>query len=187
MTERIREIGGSLEINSSAIGTGLWHECLFAKVCRKKPLRPECKSQRMNRRIWSTVISAIFLIASSACSKNRTAPQVIVEVPSGFAGNFLLEMGVRDALPLEKRGKAYVLPGPRNGKVITSTLLTNSRPSFQNSSEGAVWGYSHSVFARATEYLWAPRFNFLLAPEMSTRQNRAGRKEETLGRTFSAG
>lgn len=100
----------------------------------------------MNRRIWSTVISTIFLIASSACSKNRAAPQVIVEIPSGFTGNFLLEMGVRDALPLEKRGEAYVLPVPRNGKVITSTLLTNSRPSFQNSSEGAVWGYSHSVF-----------------------------------------
>jgi hypothetical protein len=100
----------------------------------------------MSRRIWSTVISAIFLIASSACSKNRAAPQVIVEIPSGFTGNFLLEMGVRDALPLEKRGEAYVLPVPRNGKVITSTLLTNSRPSFQNSSEGAVWGFSHSVF-----------------------------------------
>ena len=100
----------------------------------------------MNRRIWSTVISAIFLIASSACSKNRAAPQVIVEIPSGFTGNFLLEMGVRDALPLEKRGEAYVLPVPRNGKVITSTPLTNSRPSFQNSSEGAVWSYSHSVF-----------------------------------------
>ena len=79
----------------------------------------------MNRRIWSTVISAIFLIASSACSKNRAAPQVIVEIPSGFTGNFLLEMGVRDALPLEKRGEAYVLPVPRNGKVITSTLLTS--------------------------------------------------------------
>ena len=78
--------------------------------------------------------------------KNRAAPQVIVEIPSCFTGTFLLEMGVRDALPLEKRGEAYVLPVPRNGKVITSTLLTNSRPSFQNSSEGAVWGYSHSVF-----------------------------------------
>lgn len=101
----------------------------------------------MNRKIWSTVICAIFLIASSACSTNRAAPQVIVEIPSGFTGNSLLEMGVRDALPLEKRGQAYVLPVPRNGKVITSTLLTSSRPSFQNSSEGAVWGYSHSVFS----------------------------------------
>ena len=119
----------------------------------------------MNRRIWSTVISAIFLIASSACSKNRAAPQVIVEIPSGFTGNFLLEMGVRDALPLEKRGEAYVLPVPRNGKVITSTLLTNSRPSFQNSSEGAVWGYSHSVFTPGGGIPAAPRSNFLLAPE----------------------
>jgi hypothetical protein len=128
----------------------------------------------MNRRIWSTVISAIF--ASSACSKNRAASQVIVEIPSGFTGNFLLEMGVRDALPLEKRGEAYVLPVPRNGKVITSTLLTNSRPSFQNSSEGAVCGAIRIRFLpRATEYLRAPRSNFLLAPEMSTRQNRAGR------------
>jgi hypothetical protein len=131
----------------------------------------------MNRRIWSTVISAVFLIASSACSKNRAAPQVIVEIPSGFTGDFLLEMGVRDALPLEKRGEAYVLPVPRNGKVITSTLLTNSRPSFQNSSEGKVLCGAIRIrfLPRATEYLWAPRSNFLLAPEMSTRQNRAGR------------
>jgi hypothetical protein len=85
-------------------------------------------------------------------------------------------MGVRDALPLEKRGEAYVLPVPRNGKVITSTLLTNSRPSFQNSSEGAVWGYSHSVFTTGDgNTCGRPRSNFLLAPEMSTRQNRAGR------------
>lgn len=70
----------------------------------------------MNRRIWSTVISAIFLIASSACSKNRAAPQVIVEIPSGFTGNFLLEMGVRDALPLEKRGEHMCCPCPGTGR-----------------------------------------------------------------------
>ena len=121
------------------------------------------------------MISAIFLIASSACSKNRAAPQVIVEIPSCFIRELPAGNGSRDALPLEKRGEAYVLLVPRNGKVITSTLLTNSRPSFQNSSVGAVWGYSHSVFTTGDGYLWAPRSNFLLAPEMSTRQNRAGR------------
>jgi hypothetical protein len=71
---------------------------------------------------------------------------VIVEIPYGFSGNFLPEMGVRDAPPLAKRGDAYVVPVPRNGKFITSTLLTNSEPTFRNSSEGAVWGYSHSIF-----------------------------------------
>ena len=40
-----------------------------------------------------------------------------------------------------------MLPVPRNGKVITSTLLTNSRPSFQNSSEGAVWAIRIRFFA----------------------------------------
>jgi hypothetical protein len=70
----------------------------------------------MNRRIWSTVISAIFLIASSACSKNRAAPQVIVEIPSGFTGNFLLEMGVRDAPPWRSVGKHMCCPCPGTGR-----------------------------------------------------------------------
>jgi hypothetical protein len=92
------------------------------------------------------VICAVFLVVASACSKQRSAPQVIVEIPAGFTGNFVLEMGVREAPPLEKRGDTFVVPVPRDGKVITSTLLTDSRPTFQNSSEGAVWGYSHSLF-----------------------------------------
>ena len=99
----------------------------------------------MNRKIWSTAFCAIFLFAAVACTRHNSAAQVIVEIPSGFSGNFLLEMGVRDAPPLAKRGDAYVVPVPRNGKFITSTLLTNSEPTFRNSSEGAVWGYSHSV------------------------------------------
>jgi hypothetical protein len=89
---------------------------------------------------------AIFLMAGSACTKPGSTPQVIVEIPAGFSGNFSLEMGVRDAPPLLKRGDAYVVPAPRNGKFVTSTLLTNSEPTFRNSSEGAVWGYAHSIF-----------------------------------------
>jgi hypothetical protein len=100
----------------------------------------------MNRRAWSIAVCIIFLLAASACSKKSSAPQVIVEIPSGFTGDFLLEMGVKESPPLEKRGDAYVVSVPRNGKVVTSTLLTNPRPTFQNSSEGAVWGYSQSVF-----------------------------------------
>jgi hypothetical protein len=99
----------------------------------------------MNPKAWSTVICAVFLVAAGACSKHSAAPPVIIEIPSGFNGDFLLEMGVREAPPLEKRGDAYVVTVPRNGKVITSTLLTNSAPTFRNSSEGAVWGYAHSV------------------------------------------
>ena len=92
------------------------------------------------------VLCVVFLIAAGACSKQRSAPQVIVEIPAGFTGNCILEMGVREGSPLEKRGDAYVLRVPKNGKAITSTLLTNSEPTFRNSSDGGVWGYSQSVF-----------------------------------------
>jgi hypothetical protein len=98
----------------------------------------------MNRRIWLTFICAVLVVAG-ACSRNPPAAQVIVEIPSGFTGNFVLEMGVVNAPPLAKRGDAYVVAVPRDGRVVTSTLLTNSQPKFQNASEGAVWGYSHSL------------------------------------------
>ena len=97
----------------------------------------------MNRKIPLAMICAVFLLAAGACTKQNSAPKIIVEIPSGFTGDFLLEMGVKDAPPLEKRGEAFVLSVPRSGKISTSTLLTNARPTFHNSSEGAVWGYSH--------------------------------------------
>jgi hypothetical protein len=100
----------------------------------------------MNRRARSILVGSVFLIVAVACSKSGPAPKVVVEIPSGFNGDFLLEMGVKGAPPLEKQGDTYVVAVPRSGKVITSTLLTNPQPSFQNSSDGAVWGYSHSVF-----------------------------------------
>ena len=100
----------------------------------------------MSGKILSMVIGSMFLVAASGCTQHSSAPQVVVEIPAGFTGNFQLEMGVRQAPPLQKRGDAYVVSVPRNGKIITSTLLTDSQPTFQNSTDGAVWGYSLSVF-----------------------------------------
>jgi len=100
----------------------------------------------MKRRAWSVLVCLVLLVVAVACSRNRPAQKVVVEIPSGFNGNFLLEMGVKSAPPLEKQGDTYIVAVPRSGTVITSTLLTNSQPSFRNSSDGAVWGYRHSVF-----------------------------------------
>ena len=100
----------------------------------------------MSRQIWSSLVFALIFLGVIACSKNGPASKVVVEIPSGYTGDFLLEMGVKDAPPLPKQGDAYVVTVPRSGKLITSTLLTKSRPAFQGSSEGGVWGYSHSVF-----------------------------------------
>ena len=94
---------------------------------------------------WSVVLGAVFLSIACACSR-KIAPALVVEIPAGFTGDFLLEMGVKGAPPLEKQGDSYVVIVPKSGKVITSTLLTNSTPVFKNASDGAVWGYAHSVF-----------------------------------------
>jgi hypothetical protein len=100
----------------------------------------------MNWKAWAMVACVFFLLAAVACSKKAASPEVVVEIPSGFTGNFLLEMGVKDAPPLLKQGDSYFVTVPRSGKVTTSTLLTHSRPIFKNSSDGGVWGYAHSVF-----------------------------------------
>ena len=100
----------------------------------------------MNWKAWSLLLCTVFLIAACSCSRNPPASQIVVEIPAGFTGNFLLEMGVKDAPALQKHGDAYVVIVPKNGKVETSTLLTNSTPVFKNATDGAVWGYAHSVF-----------------------------------------
>jgi hypothetical protein len=96
--------------------------------------------------VCATFVCVIFLMATNACSSKGSAPEVVVEIPAGFTGNFLLEMGVREAPALAMQGNTYLVAVPRSGKITTSTLLTNVRPTFKNSSDGAVWGFSHSVF-----------------------------------------
>src|SRR5260221_13967853 len=99
----------------------------------------------MSRKFWWIALCA-FLLIGAGCSKHDPPAKVVVEIPSGFTGNFLLEMGIKDAPPLAKRGDVYVVTVPRDGKVVTSTLLMHSLPTFQNASNGSVWCYSHSVF-----------------------------------------
>lgn len=93
------------------------------------------------------VVCTLFLVVCSGCSKREMPTPVIVEIPAGFNGNFVLEMGVRDAPPLAKRGDAFIVPVPKSGRVETSTLLQKCHPTFQNASEGTVWGFSQSTFA----------------------------------------
>ncbi len=101
----------------------------------------------MNRRGWLMVFCTVILFVAGGCSKKGYGPDLIVEIPSGYTGNFLMEMGIKDAPALAKQGNSYVVAVPRSGRMTTSTLLMNPQPIFKNSSEGAVWGYSHSVSA----------------------------------------
>lgn len=98
------------------------------------------------RKFGTTCFVAVLLVASIACTKKTAAQQLVVEIPAGFNGNFVLDMGVRAALPLSKRGDAYILDLPQSGKAQTSTLLEKPQVTFKNSSDGKVWGYSQRTF-----------------------------------------
>ncbi len=100
----------------------------------------------MTWKLTSVFVFAVLVTVTIACTKKPTAPQVTVEIPTGFNGNFVLEMGVRESSPLPKEGDAYVLTVPRSGKAQTSTLLDKPQVTFKNSSDGQVWGYSQRVF-----------------------------------------
>lgn len=97
-------------------------------------------------RIAFLCLCATYLLSAVACSKRASTTQLLVQIPPGFSGNFMLDMGVRGASPLQKEGEAFVVTVPRNGKVETSTLLEKPNVTFKNSADGRIWGYSQSVF-----------------------------------------
>lgn len=93
------------------------------------------------------VCGSVLLVASLvACTKKTTAQELSVEIPAGFSGNFVLEMGVRSAAPLPIDGDGYRLTLPQAGKIQTSTLLDHPRVTFRNGTDGKIWGYSQRIF-----------------------------------------
>lgn len=91
-------------------------------------------------------LAVFFLVVLAACTRGGSGEQVVVEIPAGFSGDFVLNMGVKNAAPLARQGDQYVITVDKSGKAITSSLLSSPRVTFKNSSAGSVWGYSHSVF-----------------------------------------
>jgi hypothetical protein len=108
---------------------------------------------------------SVVLAITVACTKKSAANPVIVEIPAGFSGNFVLEMGVRDAAPLARQGDAYVLAVPRNGRAQTSTLLNNARVTCKNSSDGQVWGFSQRVFSTGDGISIGGRIEFFVGTQ----------------------
>ena len=94
------------------------------------------------------VAAGMFLVAIAVgCSKKAASEQVIIQIPAGFTGDFVLEMGVKDAPALDRVGNQYFIEVPKSGKFITSTLITHPQVSFKNASDGSVWGFSQNVFS----------------------------------------
>ena len=91
-------------------------------------------------------VVVVLLAAPLACSKRGRGTQLQVEIPAEFTGNFVLVMGVHDAPPLQKDGRAYIVAVPRSGKVETSTIIEKPQVTFKNSGGRQVWGYSERMF-----------------------------------------
>lgn len=100
----------------------------------------------MRKVIFTSIVAALLIIAVACSKRTPQSPQLVVEIPAGFSGNFALEMGVKTAPPLQKRGDAYVIAVPRSGKLETATVLEQPRVDFKNATDGSIWGYSESRF-----------------------------------------
>lgn len=99
----------------------------------------------MIRRIAAPLVCAV-LLTTAGCTKHGSQAKLLVEIPAGFSGNFVLEMGVRQASPLPAQGSEYVVSVPQSGKVETSTYVDKPEVTFKNASDGSVWGYSQTTF-----------------------------------------
>jgi hypothetical protein len=100
----------------------------------------------MIRRFTCFPVCVILLLLAVACTR-PSGPRLEVEIPAGFSGNFTIEMGIKNAPPLEKHGDVYVVSVTKSGKVATSTLLSHPNVVFKNASDGSIWGFSQSVFS----------------------------------------
>jgi hypothetical protein len=73
---------------------------------------------------------------------------------------------------------------PKDGKVATSTILAASRPTFQNRSSGAVWGYSLSVFTTGDGIPVGARWNFSWEQKRTSRPRKVGETALADSQTF---
>lgn len=127
----------------------------------------------MKRVVLAMVIAAL-LATTIACTGRPASQELIVEIPAGFSGNFVLDMGVHDALPLSHEGEAYVLVLPHDGKAQTSTLLDHPRVTFKNRGDGRVWGYSQRTFTTGDGISVGGKIEFFVGTqqEFEAEQNR---------------
>jgi hypothetical protein len=133
-----------------------------------------------SRRFVSFFFAAAMLCMAAACTKHASTPQVVVEIPAGFNGNFVLEMGSREAAALPTQGEAYVVAVPRAGKLTTSTLLQKPKVTFRNESDGSVWGYSESIVTTGDGIPVGGRIEFFVGTRKEyeaeqSRKNHSGR------------
>jgi len=95
-----------------------------------------------------TILGVILLAALSllmACSRSSPHDELVIQVPAGYSGSVQIQLGVAGAPPLPKSGERYIVAVPPDGRVSTSTSISDAKPEFNNVSGERVWGYSSLI------------------------------------------
>lgn len=129
--------------------------------------------------------ACILFVLAVACTRQPGDSRVIVEIPPGFTGNFVLEMGARDAPPLPRHDDAYVVSVPREGRLSTSTLIQRPKLTFKNAASGSIWGYSQSMFTTGDGISVGGKIEFFVGSQKDyeaeqSRKNHSGRDPATV-------
>ena len=133
----------------------------------------------MRKKATVLLVSVIITASIVACSKRSSGPQLIVEIPAGFSGNFIMEMGVKGATPLQQTRDTYLAVVPARGKLLTSTFLEKPKVTFKNAGQGTIWGYSQSVFTTGDGIPVSGKIEFFVGTEKDfeaeqQKKNRSG-------------
>ncbi len=108
-----------------------------------------CRSVNISGKMGSRTIACVSLMILLglllSCWKAPVHDHLVVEVPSGYSGPVQVQLGVAGAPPLPRRGDAYVITVPSDGRVSTSTALSDVQPVFRDLPGNHVWGYTSLI------------------------------------------
>ncbi len=96
----------------------------------------------MGNRIIAVVAVLMVLGLLLSCWKAPVHDQVVIDVPSGYSGPVEVHLGVSGAPALPKRDGAYLITVPPDGRVSTSTSISEVQPVFKDLPGNRVWGYN---------------------------------------------
>ena len=136
----------------------------------------------MRRKCMFLTVLLVSISVAIACSRKNSKSQIVIEIPDGFSGNFVLEMGVRGAAALPTETNGYVVSIPSSGKMQTSTLLDHPKVTFRNRSQGRIWGYSQKVFTTGDGIAIGGQIEFFVGTqkEFEAEQNKKNKSDGPL-------
>lgn len=96
----------------------------------------------MGNRIIAGVGVLMVLGLLLSCWRAPVHDQLVIDVSSGYSGPVEVRLGISGAPALPKRDGAYLVTVPADGRVSTSTSISEVQPVFKDLPGDRVWGYN---------------------------------------------